>query len=53
MWGIYKGDNPLVRYLPYNARFSSEAIMEAERINQIASTLAGLNTRSEELRRYL
>jgi len=37
----------------YNARFSSEAIMEAERINQIASTLAGLNTRSEELRRYL
>src|SRR5258708_36548326 len=25
MWGIYKGDNPLVRYLPYNARFSSEA----------------------------
>ncbi len=30
-----------------------EAIMEAERINQIASTLAGLNTRSEELRRYL
>jgi hypothetical protein len=39
--------------LPYNARFSSEAIMEAERINQIASTLAGLNTRSEELRRYL
>jgi len=27
--------------------------MEAERINQVASTLAGLNTRSEELRRYL
>ncbi|HYU70690.1 MAG TPA: peptide chain release factor 2 [Burkholderiales bacterium] len=27
--------------------------MEAERINQIASTLSGLNTRSEELRRYL
>src|SRR6266705_455196 len=48
-----RGHNPLVRYLPYNARFSNEAIMEAERINQIASTLAGLNTRSEELRRYL
>jgi len=27
--------------------------MEAERINQIASTLAGLDTRSAELRRYL
>ena len=51
--GYTRGHNPLVRYLPYNARFSNEAIMEAERINQIASTLAGLNTRSEELRRYL
>jgi hypothetical protein len=39
--------------LPYNARFASDTIMEAERINQIASTLSGLNTRSEELRRYL
>jgi hypothetical protein len=28
-------------------------IMEAERINQIASTLAGLQTQSAELRRYL
>jgi len=27
--------------------------MEAERINQLASSLADLNTRSEELRRYL
>jgi hypothetical protein len=27
--------------------------MEAERINQIASTLAGLQTQSAELRRYL
>ena len=51
--GDIQGDNPLVRYLPYNARFPSEPIMEAERINQIASTLADLNTRSEELRRYL
>jgi len=27
--------------------------MEAERINQIASTLVGLDTRTAELRRYL
>jgi len=27
--------------------------MEAERLNQIASTLAGLQTQSAELRRYL
>jgi len=27
--------------------------MEAERINQIASTLAGLQSQSAELRRYL
>jgi len=27
--------------------------MEAERINQIASTLAGLQTQTAELRRYL
>jgi len=27
--------------------------MDAERINQIASTLAGLQTQSAELRRYL
>jgi len=27
--------------------------MEAEQINQIASTLAGLQTQSAELRRYL
>jgi len=27
--------------------------MEAERLNQIASTLAGLDTRAAELRRYL
>jgi len=27
--------------------------MEAERINQLASSLADLNSRSEELRRYL
>jgi len=27
--------------------------MEAERINQIASTLAGLDARAAELRRYL
>jgi len=27
--------------------------MEAERLNQIASTLADLGKRSEELRRYL
>jgi len=27
--------------------------MEPERINQIASTLAGLQTQSAELRRYL
>jgi len=27
--------------------------MEAEKINQIASTLAGLQTQSAELRRYL
>jgi len=29
------------------------AAMEAERINQIASTLSDLQTRSAELRRYL
>jgi hypothetical protein len=28
-------------------------LMEAERINQIASTLAGLDARAAELRRYL
>jgi len=28
-------------------------MMEAEQINQIASTLAGLQTQSAELRRYL
>jgi len=27
--------------------------MEAERLNQLASSLAGLQKRSEELRRYL
>jgi len=27
--------------------------MEAERLNQIASTLAGLDARAAELRRYL
>jgi hypothetical protein len=37
----------------YNARFASDTFMEAERINQLASTLTDLNTRSEELRRYL
>jgi hypothetical protein len=31
----------------------SNAIMEAERINQIASTLSDLDKRSAELRRYL
>jgi len=46
-------DAPEMSLLPYNARFASDTIMEAERINQIASTLSGLNTRSEELRRYL
>jgi hypothetical protein len=30
-----------------------EGTMEAERINQIASTLAGLDARAAELRRYL
>jgi hypothetical protein len=34
-------------------RVSQKSHVEAERINQIASTLADLNTRSEELRRYL
>lgn len=43
----------LVGGLPYNARFASDTLMEAERINQLASTLTGLNKRSEELRRYL
>jgi hypothetical protein len=28
-------------------------LMEAERVNQIASTLAGLGARTAELRRYL
>ena len=32
---------------------SAVLTMEAERINQIASTLAGLQTQSAELRRYL
>ena len=32
---------------------SFAAAMEAERINQLASSLAGLQTRSAELRRYL
>jgi ATP-dependent Lon protease len=30
-----------------------EAAMEAERLNQLASSLTDLNKRSEELRRYL
>jgi hypothetical protein len=37
---------------PIAAR-SALLIMEAERINQIASTLATLQTQSAELRRYL
>jgi hypothetical protein len=32
---------------------SAVLTMEPERINQIASTLAGLQTQSAELRRYL
>jgi hypothetical protein len=31
----------------------SRAAMEAERLNQIAATLADLRTRAAELRRYL
>jgi hypothetical protein len=31
----------------------SRAAMEAERLNQIAATLADLRTRTAELRRYL
>jgi hypothetical protein len=34
-------------------RVSQRSHMEAERINQIASTLSDLDKRSAELRRYL
>jgi len=33
--------------------FRAALTMEAERINQIVSTLSGLDSRSGELRRYL
>ena len=40
---------------PYNSApvKKSKDIMEAERLNQIEGTIAGLRTRLSELRRYL
>ena len=42
------------RSIGYNFRFAAkEPAMEAERVNQIAASLADLRQRTAELRRYL
>jgi hypothetical protein len=49
---IQGGIAPLFNTSPI-MRVSQRRLMEAERINQIASTLSDLDKRSAELRRYL
>jgi hypothetical protein len=48
--GVRRGDGRIIHRLPEKKRGST---MEAEQLNQIANTLAGLRDREAQLRRYL